>query len=284
MELLQVLVTLVVVVSGMLLLGVLLLIDRNRLYATRRDIRERIRIALPFVLVLGVVLLINAQFRRVFSDVSQVIGFHVTHTIFRIEGTFVVYFQRIFGEQFAAYFSFMYIYGYVFLLVFPLIAYFVLERMESFKAITIAYTANYGIGVLCYTLFIAFGPRNLIADALYIGTPMYDQYSHLNLITSEANENTNVFPSLHTSLSATVMLFAWKTRGAYPRWFLIAWFTGVSIIIATMYLGIHWFIDVVAGLGLAALSYWIGYAVVERELVSQLEVRKQWRRLVSTFR
>lgn len=285
MELLEVLLTLVVVVVGMLVLGVALLVDYERLRITRREFRDRIRVAIPFFAILGLVLLINAQFRQTFEDISHVVGFEITPMIENFEGTSIVHLQTFLGEQFIGFFSFMYVYGYVFLLVFPILAYFVLERMNMFKSLTIAYAANYAIGLFCYILFIAYGPRNQIPELLYLGRqPMYEQFSMLQLLTSEVNRPTNVFPSLHTSLSATVMLFAWRTREEYPRWLAIATFFGVSIIVSTMYLGIHWFIDVLAGLGLAALSYWIGLFVVEREFVSRLEVRQRWGRLISTLR
>jgi membrane-associated phospholipid phosphatase len=67
------------------------------------------------------------------------------------------------------------------------------------------------------------------------------------------NTNTNVFPSLHTSLSITVALIAWQTRRQYPLWTAVSVPIAASVVISTMYLGIHWAIDVLAG----ALMAWV---------------------------
>ncbi|PHQ46249.1 inositol phosphorylceramide synthase, partial [Halorubrum sp. C3] len=73
----------------------------------------------------------------------------------------------------------------------------------------------------------------------------------------------NVFPSLHTSLSVTVGTFAVLTRDEYPLWTLIAVPLSLSVVIATMYLGIHWLTDVVAGFALAFGCVALAYRLVE---------------------
>ena len=49
------------------------------------------------------------------------------------------------------------------------------------------------------------------------------------------------------------------TREQYPRWAPVAVWLSLSVVVATMYLGIHWLTDVVAGFALAfgcvALAY-----------------------------
>ena len=267
------LVVLLIVVTGVISF------DRAMLRRLRTEFRERVRIALPFLTILGIVLLFNAQFRNVVHNISWAIGINITPGIHGLEGRTIVSIQQFFGEGFAHFFSYIYVYGYVFLLVFPLIAYFMLDRMDVFKSMTLAYAANYGIGLLCYVIFVAYGPRNIIPmDVEGLLLPQFQ------LLTTEVNENTNVFPSLHTSLSATVMLFAWHTRERFPAWVLIAWFLGISIIISTMYLGIHWALDVLAGLGLAGFSYWMGMRIVERRWIEQLEVGKHVERFRAVLR
>ncbi len=56
----------------------------------------------------------------------------------------------------------------------------------------------------------------------------------------------NCFPSFHTSLAVTVALVAWDAgQRRFSR--LIAFFA-VAIVASTIYLGIHWFTDVAAGI------------------------------------
>lgn len=273
MDLFEILTSLVVAVSLLLGVSLAFMIDRSQLRQTRRELGHRIRSAFPFVGFLGMVLLFNAQFRTTVQDLSHIVGFRITHLIFRLEGDFILFVQSLFGQRFDLVFTVLYIYGYVFLLVFPIVAYFLLDRLDTFKSLTLAYAVNYGIGLICYLLFVAYGPRNMIVIEGVI-QPLPPEFQ---LLTTEFNESTNVFPSLHTSLSTTVMLFAWRTREAYRTWVPIAWIIGIGVIIATMYLAIHWAIDVVAGFLLAGFAYWVGTRAIDDGWFEDVDVRGRLR-------
>lgn len=260
MALLTVLLSVIAVVSLLLGLATIVCISRQQLRELKADLRPRLRLAAPGFALLIAVLIANSLTRRTAQQLSWLIGFEITDQIYRLEGMFVAWLQTFQTTELTVYFSAIYVYGYVFLLVFPLIAYLALSKQRPLHEVTIAYTANYAIGLFCYLLFVAYGPRNLdVAQQL-----MYNVYPSSRLLTSAVNTNTNVFPSLHTSLSVTVLLFAWRTREAYPRWLAIAAVISTSVVISTMYLGIHWLTDVVAGIGLAAVSYWLGVRGADR--------------------
>lgn len=260
MGLTTVLLSVIAVVSLLLVIGTIVCLDRQQLRELRGDLRPRLRLAAPALGLLGVVLIANSLTRRTAQQLSWLIGFEITDQIYRIEGEFVAWLQTFQTTELTIYFSAIYIYGYVFLLIFPLLAYLALSNQRTLHELTIAYTANYGLGLICYLFFVAYGPRNLVAAEQL----MYNVYPSSRLLTSAVNVNTNVFPSLHTSLSVTAMLFAWRTREIYPRWLVIASVIGTSVMISTMYLGIHWATDVVGGVGLAVVSYWIGVRAADR--------------------
>ena len=254
----EVLTRLAVVLGILLPVSIALFIGRERLETTLSEWRSRLRISGPVLVVLGIALIINRIMRRSEPNV----GFHMTSTIRDIEGEFILIFQEVATPELTTYFSWIYVYGYAYLLIFPAVAYFLLSDTRMFRRLLTAYTLNYGLGLMLYLLVIAYGPRNIYAGEL--DTILYDynyQYEHL---TQEVNRNTNVFPSLHTSLSATVGIFAYLSRGEYLRWFPVAVVLAVSVIISTMYLGIHWAIDVVAGIVLAALCVWLSDVLVGR--------------------
>lgn len=261
LQVVAVVLVLVVCVSAVVL-------ERSHLARLRRELRQRLRIGLPGLLVLGTVLVLNMLLRALFEELSWLIGNNITGQIYRIEGEIVYELQSALGPAMTEFFSFVYIYGYILVLVFPIVAYLTLERLDAFQELTFAYTANYAIGLICYVIFIAYGPRNLIPEL--VGAPMYAEYPQFKLLTSEFNRDTNVFPSLHTSLSTTVLIFAWRTRKSLPLWVPIAAFLVPSIIVSTMYLGIHWFIDVIAGVGLGVLSAWLGIKAHESDYVRKL--------------
>jgi membrane-associated phospholipid phosphatase len=56
----------------------------------------------------------------------------------------------------------------------------------------------------------------------------------------------NCFPSMHTSVGFAVMLLALREKGPVFKWGMVA-YTG-TLIFSTLYLRIHWTIDVLAGL------------------------------------
>ncbi len=259
---------LVLTVVALLAIATVVIVGRRRLTETRRSFRNRAASITPYVGLLAVVLVANKVARDVGPDVSLLIGVRITGRLQRIDGRLlwplypndtpqvVVWLQSMATPELTAYFAFVYVYGYVFLLVFPLIAYFALPRPEPLRRTIVAYGANYVIGVVCYILFIAYGPRNLIIDQAE--GLLYSQYAQYQFVTTAVNDETNVFPSLHTSMAVTAALLAWTTRDEYPRWVPIAAVLSVSVLISTMYLGIHWATDVIFGIVLAWVSVSIG--------------------------
>lgn len=266
----------IVVVGLMLPLSTALFVGRERLAKTRVAWRSRLRTSAPAIAVLLVVLVINRIMRQAGSAISDVIAVNMTGTFYRIEGEFVLLFQSIASPELNAYFSFIYIYGYAFMLIFPVIAYFALSDTRTFRRLLVAYSLNYLIGLSLYLLITAYGPRNVMPGDLAT-TMLYNTDPQYQYLTRQVNRNTNVFPSLHTSLSATIALFAYETRSSYPKWLPVAVVLAVSVAISTMYLGIHWGIDVAAGLVLAAVCVTLSYRFVGRWTLSELRdrVRRQ---------
>jgi len=252
MTLTPLLVEIAAVVVLMILVGGVGIIGVDRIRSFRPRAPERFRLVLPYLLLLGAVLLVNSLLRDVGPELSWIIGLRITGWIAAVEGPFVATLQSYSHPALTTYFSYVYIYGYVFLLAFPVVAYILLPDPRPIRETAIAYTLNYGIGVVCYLLFVAYGPRNVMPDM--VDQLLFTNWPESQLLTSEVNSNVNVFPSLHTSLAATVAALAYRTREAYPRWPPVATVLAASVAVSTMYLGIHWAIDVLGGLLLAGIS------------------------------
>jgi len=251
-----VLVEVIGVVGTLCLIGAGVIIRPARCRSLLGELRPRLREAAPYVAGLGGILLANSVLRDRTQQLSFAIGINIGSVIEGIESGFVGTLQSLQTPVLTAYFSYMYIYGYVFLLVFPLLAYLALDDRVTFRRLVTAYGLNYLFGIILYTLFVAYGPRNVgIAEPL-----LYSTFPEFQFLTSEVNSPTNVFPSLHTSLSTTVGIFAVRTRDQYPGWMILAGGLAGSVILSTMYLGIHWATDVVAG----ALLGWSCVALAER--------------------
>ncbi|QZP36768.1 phosphatase PAP2 family protein [Halobaculum magnesiiphilum] len=251
MSLLDVVLEVVAVVGGLHLASVLVFVGRDRLVGASRTVRSTVLDARGPLIVLLSVLALNGVVRRIGVELSWVVGANVTGAIYALEGTFVATVQSYATPTLTAYFAFVYVFGYVYLLTFPPIAYALRGEGDGLRRLLIAYGLNYGIGLVCYVLFVAYGPRNLMPEL--VDSLLFESWPRSQLLTSQVNENTNVFPSLHTSLAATVALVTWRER-SWRRWTPVALVLATSIVVSTMYLGIHWATDVVAGIALAAGS------------------------------
>lgn len=78
------------------------------------------------------------------------------------------------------------------------------------------------------------------------------QYQWIHEHIYAYNEINNCFPSLHTAISTCMAAVAWRT-GAPRSYVVFATLVAICIVLSTIYLGVHWVTDVVAGLLLAAL-------------------------------
>ena len=245
----DVLASLVAVVLGLHALALAGIVGRERLAMARANVERNVRNSWGVAVVLASVLVLNKVVRDVGVELSWLVGARITGRIYDLEGTFVASVQSLASAELTWFFGGMYVYGYVFLLTFPLVAYAIDENWRPLRELLVAYVVNYGVGLACYVAFVAYGPRNFMPEL--VESLLYVQWPDVQLLTSRVNRNTNVFPSLHTSLSATVALVAARYRSTYPRWLPVAVVCAASIATATLYLGIHWLTDVVAGLALA---------------------------------
>ena len=259
---LSVLTSVVAWVGTLLAVASVAVIGPARLREAWNGLRDRIREARLAVALVCLVLLASAVGRSSLLDVSRLFGLQATALIYELEGEFVAWFQATFATPaLTAYFSWAYVYGYAFLLAFPVVAYLALPRTATIRRVLVAYALNYAIGLALYTAVFAHGPRNVMPDMV---TPLlFATRPDVMALTSEVNVNSNVFPSLHTSLSVTVGTFAVLTHEEYPRWTPVAVPLSLSVVVATMYLGIHWLTDVVAGFALAFGSVALAYRLVE---------------------
>ena len=243
-------------------------VDRERQQRHRRDrrlLRDRLRAVAPFVAVLAGILVVNKGLQAYIVDFSYRYGVDPTPLFYAIEGNAVASIQQMIPGWATLYFSGMYVFGYAVLLAFPVVAYLFALSTRPLKTLVAAYGINYAVAVVCYAVVRAYGPRTYherSESAATVTHGLVELFPDIVYLTSLVNSQTNVFPSLHTSLSVTVLAVALTTHGEFPRWTPIALVLATSIVLATVALGIHWLIDVAAGVALAAGSVFVARAIV----------------------
>jgi len=275
MALADVLLRFSVVVSVMLAVATGLFVGARPLVRSLRDARRRVDAVAPYLVVLLLLLGLRRLALTYGPAFSWLLDINLTPAIYDLEGAAIASLQSVSSPLVTQYLMFSYLYGYAFLLLFPFATYFVLDDTTHLRELVVADALNYGVGLICYVLFIAYGPRNLdIAPPL-----LYDIYPQSQLLTSEVNRNVNVFPSLHTSLSVTIAALAIRTRDRYPYWAIVAVVLAASVTFSTMYLAIHWVVDVVSGVVLGLGAYYCGVVAPEltgTEVVTWVDERSRW--------
>ncbi|MEA3202611.1 MAG: hypothetical protein QOI63_277 [Thermoplasmata archaeon] len=147
-----------------------------------------------------------------------------------------------------ALFTFAYVAGYPFLIIFtPMLGIWMGRGAMARRAL--------GAYALCYAVALPF----------YLFAPVQEVWHYdgrvQNVATSydwvrthlySFNEVNNCFPSLHTAISVAMAGVAW--HGPSRRYRHLAWLLAAMIVFSTVYLGIHWVVDVAAGLVLAAVA------------------------------
>lgn len=250
------------VVTPGLVATCLLCIDRERLPESRDDLETSLVDLAPYLGVIVLVSVVKRLTSRSRLELSRDIDWNITGALYAVEGRFVAELQAVTPDVTYGFFSGMYMFGFPYLLVAPAVVYFLTASERPLKELLVAYVLNHVVGLICYTLFIAYGPRNWPRSR--VDGVMYQLYPWTQEITAAVSSKTNVFPSLHTSLSVVALLIAWRTRGTYPRWFYVAAFSSVSIMLSTMVLGIHWLTDILAGVVLGTWSVLAAEWIVAR--------------------
>jgi hypothetical protein len=120
-------------------------------------------------------------------------------------------------------------------------------------------------GHLLYTLVPGVGPYATIP----FDEPLHGGFwwKQVEVTVSAAGAQLDIFPSLHTAWPAYFTLHTFAHRDFTPfRWLWpVLAFVAINIIIATMFLRWHWFIDVALGLLLAFAARGFAVTVASRE-------------------
>ena len=242
---------------------VLLCIGPGQVSRAMTNLDGRIREVAPYLGV-AVALLGAKQITQGYRlRFSRALDWNITDELYALEGGFVATLQGLTPEATLEFFTVIYMAGFPFLLVAAPVTYLLSagSGQRYLKELLVAYMLNYAIGTVCYTLFISYGPRNYLDS---VSGLMYQVYPQTQDLTAAVASNTNVFPSLHTSLSVAVLAVAWRSRGKHPRWTPVAAVVASGVVYSTMYLGIHWLVDVVVGVALGVGSVWVGARIVDR--------------------
>lgn len=128
------------------------------------------------------------------------------------------------------------------------VALYVRRRQSEFDEITFGFIATLLASYVGYFLFPTTGPRVPTADELAVlGGGAVSAWVRAFLRVAEVNQ-LDAFPSGHTALSLVFLHYGWRM---FPRFRVPLAAAAAGIVFATVYLSLHYVVDLCAGAALA---------------------------------
>lgn len=162
--------------------------------------------------------------------------------------------QRFVSPLLTAWMEFAYTFH---ILNIPIVACFVYlrRRRERFREMMAGILVITFLGLLGYLLVPAVGPMYTLRDQFTVplSVPL-DAVNRQIEFMDFARIKRDVFPSLHAGISFVVWLYAWRNS---RRLFAILAPVVLSLFVSTVYLRYHYLVDVVAGLLLAPVAFFL---------------------------
>jgi membrane-associated phospholipid phosphatase len=205
------------------------------------------------VLAAFIFLLMNSQ-----TAVSNFFGLNPSRNFDRymlmLEGNEVSHFQSLATPMLTYFSGAIYLLGFSFLMIFTFLVFLCTRNNRALKEYSIAFALIY---LTAYPFYIFF-PVDVTGHVLPGVVPLLYQLNpailRIAMICSPRLDNC--FPSLHAALSVMATLFViFKTN--LRRYKIFAVGTTIFILFSILYLGIHWITDVIGGIILAFVSYFV---------------------------
>lgn len=129
------------------------------------------------------------------------------------------------------------------------------KRYQEFRYALVTTIICYYIGYFLFILFPAAPPRIVLKPFFTVSLHGQVLEPIKHAIEISAQDSRGAFPSLHCAVSFISLFFGWR----YVRWmFWVMIPMVIMLVLSTIYLRHHYVIDLIAGLVLAVIVFWIG--------------------------
>jgi membrane-associated phospholipid phosphatase len=250
-----------------------------------------VRMYFPALLILTGIL-VAMIFQSVFIDppLTRALGWDATPMLHALEGDSSGWLQRLTGSVVAdLYFYATYMLFFVVLFYGSVVYLMAADDGRNVNRLVVGYGIIFAVALPFFMLF----PVNEVwtTNSEYAGyniangIPPYG-YTDVRGVLFELGKSNvdasftfssvnNCFPSLHTAISFYVLLVA--AESGRRAWFCFSAWVACSVVLATLYLGVHWLADVAAGMALAASAF-AATRRLEVELEYPLKVKRfRWK-------
>lgn len=162
------------------------------------------------------------------------------------------------------FFSLVYIVIHPWMLYFPILLYLLSDEERPAKANLLMYPLAFAVALPFYVLL----PITNVYVYHHVQSPVFELFPQLTDLYYSFTTVNNTFPSLQVAFAALTANAARFSRNRNFRTFAYAY--AVALVLATLYLNIHWIVDVAGGLAVAALvAIFVGRYISTERLALQ---------------
>ncbi|MFZ5825969.1 MAG: phosphatase PAP2 family protein [Bacillota bacterium] len=211
--------------------------------------------ALALVVLAYAMIAFNLLENRLETRLAKTIRWDFTDAVSKVGTNLILLLQQLEWPPVTHLLTFVYVILFPLLMLAGLLVYAANRDLAAMKNLVYGYWVNYLVALPFY-LWVPVkeawaggaGIRFLIPEVF----PGFEQ------IVRPHSGLDNCIPSLHTSLAITYALVAW--RQGYRRLAIVLSVCAGLVMLSTLYLGVHWLLDMLAGVALGVVAS--GYLVV----------------------
>ncbi|MCX6664606.1 MAG: phosphatase PAP2 family protein [Euryarchaeota archaeon] len=234
------------------LIGLLLFMPRQNYLKKIPELLQIFQRYLPYILIIVFVVLLQLLEVNILDPLTtKIVGTDFAPVIHSFEGDIVVGFSQYWTPILVVFFVAIYIVIYPFTLWFTPFSCIITKQTRPLKIFTYGVLLIYGFALPFYLFLPITNVYTFYAldSALNSTIPAIDQFFYA---TTTIN---NCFPSLHVAMALLVAQTAILTKHKTYMYFTI--FCAIAVIIAVMYLAIHWITDVIGGMVLSISVFYV---------------------------
>ncbi|MEM0466119.1 MAG: phosphatase PAP2 family protein [Candidatus Thermoplasmatota archaeon] len=202
------------------------------------------------LIIIGVTILHLIEVSFIDAPITQLVNHDFTQYIISFENEIVYSLSQQAHPIFAYFLVIMYIIVYPFTLWFTPLYFLITDTRKALKLF------SYGLALiyLCALPFYLFIPITNVYTYYHSISPLNSAIPGIEHFFYATTTTNNCLPSLHTAMTILLAMSVMLTTNKKLQYFMT--FCAICVIIAVIYLGIHWLTDVLTG---AIVAFIVSY-------------------------
>lgn len=180
---------------------------------------------------------------------ARKVAWDFTHSVSQVGADLLRLLQRLEWAPLTHLLTFAYVILFTVLMIAALLVYAANRDLTALKNHVASFWINY---LVALPFYLWFPVKEAWASGQSIQFLIPQIFPGFDQVIRPHSGLDNCFPSLHTSLALTYALVAW--RQGYRRLAVVLSVGAGLVMLSTLYLGVHWILDMLAGTVLAVLA------------------------------